>query len=319
MYHRVGIPDTDIWEMTVTPENFEQQLQALKKAGNVITLQELVDGLKANKLINNSIALTFDDGYADNYENAKPLLEMYNLPCTFFISSGLINKDEEFWWDELTSIIFKSQFLPGTISITINQTFINLNIRDEAALDEHQIARNASWRACTEPPPSLRCKLYLKLWQELKPLSYTEQRKELSKIRAWADHTLPSASKNKCMSALQLQDLARNELFDIGAHTVSHPELKKCSIKEQQFELENNREFLSRLTGRSINLLTYPYGDYSTDTIKVTADAGFDAAFTTQETPVTHHSQLYSLGRFQVPNLPMPEFERAINYWQQLK
>ncbi|MBJ6118259.1 polysaccharide deacetylase family protein [Pontibacter sp. BT310] len=319
MYHRVGIPDTDIWEMTVTPENFEQQLQALKKTGNVIKLQELIDGLKAKKLMNNSIALTFDDGYADNYENAKQLLEMYQLPCTFFISSGLINKDEEFWWDELASIIFKSKVLPVTISITINHTFINMHLKDEVALDERQIAINASWKACTDPPPTLRCELYLKLWEALKPLPYTEQRKELSKIRAWANHTLPRAPKNKCMSAIQLQDLARNELFDIGAHTVTHPSLKCYNYKIQQSELRDNKEFLNRLTGRPINLLTYPYGNYNTETIKATEEAGFDAAFTTEEIPVRHHSQLYSLGRFQVLNLPRPGFERAIHYWQQLK
>ena len=194
-----------------------------------------------------------------------------------------------------------------------------MNLKAEAALDKQQLLKNASWKACTDPPPSLRCELYLKLWKELKPLPDTQQKKELSKLRNWANYHLPGPHENKCMSASQLQHLASNKLFDIGAHTESHLALNRHSLQVQTRELLNNKEFLKQLTGKSINLLTYPHGDYNTDTLKAALDTGFDAAFTTQETPVTHRSLLYSLGRFQVRDVPLLEFNRVVNDWQQLK
>jgi peptidoglycan/xylan/chitin deacetylase (PgdA/CDA1 family) len=57
----------------------------------------------------NSIAITFDDGYMDNYAVAKPMLEQYKLPATFFITTGQIEYRAPFWWDELAHLVSDQQ------------------------------------------------------------------------------------------------------------------------------------------------------------------------------------------------------------------
>jgi len=86
MYHRV----TDLGQydqLTVRPEVFEQQLRELKENHNVLTLS---DSLQHNK---SSVAITFDDGYLDNFQEAAPLLKKYELPALIYLTSDFVEQN----------------------------------------------------------------------------------------------------------------------------------------------------------------------------------------------------------------------------------
>src|SRR5690606_13951821 len=87
MYHRITELEIDPWELAVSVENFDDHLKVLKSSYNVLSLDEFTENKKKNKLKEGSIAITFDDGYKDNYTNAFPILTKHQLPATFFISS----------------------------------------------------------------------------------------------------------------------------------------------------------------------------------------------------------------------------------------
>jgi peptidoglycan/xylan/chitin deacetylase (PgdA/CDA1 family) len=92
-YHSIGNeiePDE-----TVSPEEFEKQLQYIKDNYKVISLEDAVGYLQTDiKKLSDSIVITFDDGYSDNYHNAYPLLKKHNFPATIFLISDLINDKE---------------------------------------------------------------------------------------------------------------------------------------------------------------------------------------------------------------------------------
>jgi peptidoglycan/xylan/chitin deacetylase (PgdA/CDA1 family) len=105
MYHRFGYEKSTLF---VTPGNFDRQMSYLKKNGyNVISLDELVRGIKAKrKFKHNTVVITMDDGYEDNYTYAYPVLKKYNFPATIFIASDLIKKDKDFMvWDQVRSML----------------------------------------------------------------------------------------------------------------------------------------------------------------------------------------------------------------------
>ena len=80
---------------TVTPEEFEKQLQYIKENYKVISLEEAVEYIQTDiKKISGSIVITFDDGYSDNYRYAYPLLNKHNFPATIFLVSDFINDKE---------------------------------------------------------------------------------------------------------------------------------------------------------------------------------------------------------------------------------
>jgi peptidoglycan/xylan/chitin deacetylase (PgdA/CDA1 family) len=93
MYHRVTQVGADPWGLGVTPSHFAEQLAVLQKDGQPMRLPELVQALWARKIPRRAVVVTFDDGYADNLYNVKPLLDQYNIPATMFLSSGYIGQE----------------------------------------------------------------------------------------------------------------------------------------------------------------------------------------------------------------------------------
>jgi hypothetical protein len=92
-YH--GISNEIYPDETVTPEEFEKQLQYIKENYKVISLEEAVEYIQADiEKIAGSIVITFDDGYSDNYHYAYPLLNKHNFPATIFLISDFINDKE---------------------------------------------------------------------------------------------------------------------------------------------------------------------------------------------------------------------------------
>src|SRR5687768_6811108 len=90
MYHRVANEEFDPWELCVTPANFEQQLDVLKRKFRVTKAADLLNHLSNRSIRDKSVCITFDDGYRDNYTKARPLLENTSCPATFFIASDFV-------------------------------------------------------------------------------------------------------------------------------------------------------------------------------------------------------------------------------------
>lgn len=101
MYHRFGYEKSTLF---VTPENFQRQMAYLKQKGyNVISLDALVEGIRANKKFkHNTVVITVDDGYEDNYTRAYPILKENNFPAIIFIIADHIGAVKGFLtWEEV--------------------------------------------------------------------------------------------------------------------------------------------------------------------------------------------------------------------------
>lgn len=105
MYHRFGYEESTLF---VTPENFERQMAYLKKKGyNVISLNELAEGIKKNrKFKHNTVVITIDDGYEDNYRYAYAVLRKYNFSAIIFIAANFIDNNKDFLtWGEARAML----------------------------------------------------------------------------------------------------------------------------------------------------------------------------------------------------------------------
>lgn len=83
-------------KLSITPETFEKHMNILKAEFSVISLEDLVHRIYNQSFLGEyEIIITFDDGYKDNYINALPILRKYNLPATFFITTGFIGRERK--------------------------------------------------------------------------------------------------------------------------------------------------------------------------------------------------------------------------------
>lgn len=102
LYHRIANSNNDPHKLCVSPENFRKQIEYLKENFKIIPLVQLVQNIRMKRVQNNSMVITFDDGYADNLHNALPILEEFNIPATVFLTAGYVGQNKPFYWDEDT-------------------------------------------------------------------------------------------------------------------------------------------------------------------------------------------------------------------------
>lgn len=133
MYHRFGYEKGSLF---VSPENFARQMTYLKQNGyNVISLRELAEGIRANKRFkHNTVVITIDDGYEDNYKYAYPILKRYNFTATIFIAVNSIGNNKDFLrWDEVM-LMLRDKITFG--AHTKNNVYLPSITNDRALWDE---------------------------------------------------------------------------------------------------------------------------------------------------------------------------------------
>src|SRR5437016_581708 len=90
MYHRVSTTRHDPWGLTVSPGNFVEQVEMIVRTRRVMSLREFFQRFRSRTLPFGAVAITFDDGYADNFHVAAPLLKKFDAPATLFITTGYL-------------------------------------------------------------------------------------------------------------------------------------------------------------------------------------------------------------------------------------
>jgi len=100
LYHRVANVKDDPLSLSVSINNFENQLLYLKEKYKIISLSELIQKIKNHQSLGKCIVITFDDCYLDNYENALPILKKLEIPATFFVTGPYDQKN--FYWENNT-------------------------------------------------------------------------------------------------------------------------------------------------------------------------------------------------------------------------
>jgi peptidoglycan/xylan/chitin deacetylase (PgdA/CDA1 family) len=96
-FHRVSDAYRD--GLTCSVKDFESFCRFFVRHFTVIPLSEMVSRMESGQSLSGALAITFDDGYRDNYELAAPILRSLGLPATFFVVTDFIESKTVAWWD----------------------------------------------------------------------------------------------------------------------------------------------------------------------------------------------------------------------------
>jgi peptidoglycan/xylan/chitin deacetylase (PgdA/CDA1 family)/SAM-dependent methyltransferase len=317
LYHRITELGTDPWALNVSPRHFADHLEALHQHANPLRLQQLTQAILDGNLPPRSVAITFDDGYADNLYTAKALLERYGIPATVFLTTGFIGQDREFWWDELDRLLLQSGTLPETLSLSVNESTHRWQLDDAVHYSPHVSEKHRSWRAW-EDAHNVRQSVYRSLYDLLQPLSTDERRKALDDILEWAGDSPSGRATHRSLSLQEVTDLARRDLIEIGAHSVTHPVLSAISTDLQRDEIRVSKITLEKLLDHPVTSFAYPHGmpdDYAADTVAMVRKAGFARACSAFEGVVKPSTDLFQLPRCNVENWSGQEFTERLLRW----
>jgi len=271
IYHRVLDEPDYMRPGEIDRRTFTWQMDLMAKYFNVLPLAEALEKIQNNELPARAVCITFDDGYADNYQNALPILNAFNLNATFFIANGFLNGGM-MWNDKVIEAV------RAISSEKIDLSEVGLGVYDVSSRD-------------------LKSKVAQEIINKIKHQDSSD-RLEIADFVASKVKNLPS---DLMMTDEQLIQL-HNAGMEIGGHTVNHPIMAKLKTKALSFELKNNKLVLEQLLGTTIRFFAYPNGkpeiDYKQKHVAQVKSEGYQAALSTQWGVSDKNSDLFQLPRF---------------------
>jgi peptidoglycan/xylan/chitin deacetylase (PgdA/CDA1 family) len=247
-----------------------------------------------------TVTVTFDDGYADNLHTARPLLAAHDIPATVYVATGFTGTTREFWWDRLERALLPPRQLPSTLTLTLGGQERRWRLSAVNALSRIGITRS-------------RLRFLFNVREHLLPLSNAERDEVISYLLEWSGSTMPPRSNRRVMTADELREMDADGLMELGAHTVSHPQLPSLSPGGQLEEMARSRSDLERILGHPVWSFSYPYGAADATTKGLARSLGFESATCVHEGVVLSGTDPFGLSRFMVCDWDGPEFERRLN------
>lgn len=290
-YHRVMDIDPENFALAedvvdATVSDFDRQMKFISRNFNVITFKELAECHKNGGLPKNSLIITFDDGYRDNYTNAFPILKKYNLLAAIFLATGYIGSDKLFWWDKLAYLIKKTSKEEVSISINGDVRRYNLSNREKRYYAIEDINNL------------------------LKKVSDDEKEGILKQLESSINVFIePSVSKDIILSWDEVKEMSQNRI-EFGAHTVNHKILPNLSLHDMKKEICSSREEIEKRIGKTVGVFAYPSGLYNDDCVDTLKEADFEfgCSYITGFDNLDHHP--YELRRINI------DFKQGMNMFK---
>ena len=318
LYHRVTTLENDPQLLAVTPENFAAHLDILREVATPISLSDLVRATRSSSAPQNAVAITFDDGYADNVEAASPLLHARDIPATVFVATAGCDNAREFFWDDLDRIFLQPGRLPQRLHIEVGQESLDVDLLEDADYLRQQYNQHLAWNITLSDDPTPRHRAYRQLCGLLHTGTIEQRHRALQHLHQWCNQSSVPRLAHRMMTPAQLRDLTRSGLIKVGGHTVHHPLLSRESPENQQREVHDCKDTLESILDREITAFSYPFGgrrDYTPDSIGAVQAAGFTHACSNFPGHLLPGQDLYELPRMLVRNWNGEEFRHHLNRW----
>ena len=278
-YHAVCGPEGSEYAepaICVTPAAFEQHVAYLTSNYRVIPLPEAVRLMRdRTPLPLNAVAMTFDDGYADNLRAAH-VLNRYGASATFYITAGCLSGEAPFWPSEIRQLVARVK---------------------APAIELRAASRTVSIPCGTGAERRAAIRTLARL---LKSNTIPVREGLREQLRQQAG---PAEMRSPMLTWDELREM-HGLGMTIGAHTVTHPNLPSAGPVDAWQEISGSKARLEREIGAPVTMFSYPNGGaerYMTSEIAgLVRDAGFDAATTSWNGFAGPASDLYALERVQV-------------------
>ena len=254
-YHRVLGALDPLYPGHPERHQFRRQMRTLCEDFHVLPLQDALDRLAGGNLPPAAVSITFDDGYADNFANALPVLQELHLPATFFVATG---------------------YLDG--GVMFNDCVLEACRRVPAGEWDTRVAELGVVRV---PETSARTAFAYELIRRIKYIADARRMEAALTLLRAADAEPP---KGLMMSRQQVAGLHAAGMA-IGAHTRGHPILRLLDAQLVEREIAQGKGDLEDIIGQPVALFAYPNGnpdrDYGAREVAILRRLGFKWAVTT--------------------------------------
>ncbi len=265
---------------------FEAHLRLITRWFKPISMAEMGRAVAEKKALpDKAVALTFDDGYRDNYEVAYPLLKRYGVPASFFVCPGLIDSHQGFWWDEIYALVEKTR----ATELDVEKLIQDLGLppgRQDGVLSlltgQQKISAGESLVAQGKRMSPHMLTIFLERLNE-----------------AFGVHGDSDLREHILMNWDEIREM-HHDGMEIGSHTMTHPMLTQVSESVMRVELSDARVRLSEVLGAAPEGFVYPSGAFSSTARNIVREAGHIYACTSQSGFIGGAADQYLLPRVNI-------------------
>lgn len=275
IFHRVLREPDPLFPEEFDARRFTQLCRWARQWFEVLPLQQAISRLREGSLPPRALAISFDDGYADNHDVALPILQSAGLSATFFVATGFLNGGR-MWNDTLIEAVRSTPLealdlaeagVPGLSQLPVG------------SLPQRRSAVMMLIKAIRYLPPAQR---------------------DLA-VQAVARAARAPLRHDLMMRDEHVRALHRAGM-GIGGHTVHHPILARLEPQVARQEIEAGKQQLEQLLQVPVSLFAYPNGrpdeDYRAEHAQMVRAAGFEAAVSTAWGSARRDSDPFQLPRF---------------------
>lgn len=219
--------------LSITPAFLDRTLSLLAARGfELIGLDQVPERLAAPKGGRPFAVLTFDDGYRDNVEHARPVLARHGAPWTLFVTSDFAEGRGRLWWIEL-----------------------------ERAVSRLDTVRLGSGRVLPARTDAEKMAAFETVYRTLRAGPEPILLDEIARLCREAGFAPGGLARELCLPWDALRALARDPTVTLGAHTLTHPMLAKHEADFAEREIAESRARIEAELDRPVRHLSYPVGD----------------------------------------------------------
>lgn len=279
-YHAVVEPESCAYAsagICTSPKDFERHVAYLATRYRVLPLPDVVAALRDGRsLPRHAVAITFDDGYADNLEAAR-VVARHGVSATFYLTAGCLKGGQPFWPAEIRGLL-RAIERPTVTLEPEDRPPVEINLGGPGG-------RNGAARVVS------------RLFKSVGIPERERLRDQLRAAAGWPRYDDPMLTWD------DVGEMARLGMT-IGGHTMTHPNLPSAGLGDATREVAGCRTLLQDRLGVSVTMFSYPDGGaeryYTADLERVVSDVGFEAATTSRNAFATRGSDLFALERVQV-------------------
>lgn len=275
-YHMVPHSPTGFYP-EVSIMDFEKQIVYLARNYKVISLDEIVRRVNNRDSLRRCVAITFDDGFKDNYENAYPILKKYNVPATIFLTTGYIEQKAVPWFIKLRYVFMKT--VRTHLQLPLDNRAFSLPMRTKREKLEASNKIMAYLKDCPD--------------QKREPL--------LNNICDYVGVNQFQEIADLMLTWSQIKEMSENGI-SFGAHTVNHPILTQMPLDAVEKEISQSKETIESKINKTVTSFAYPFGKrehYSHEFFPTLQKLHFDCAVTTEMGINTYKDNLFELNRIR--------------------
>ena len=218
---------------------FFEQMKILKANCHLLSMDDVLSHITQKKPFpENATAVTFDDGFENNYTVARPILEEHEIPATFYLTTGMISNSKLFWVDQLE----------GSLNHTIKKS---INIQLGPNLKKYELSSLSSKSSALKD-----IKLYCK------GISSTEKTRIVSQVIEETE-VIPNIDMSpnyRMMNWEMIKEMNQSKLFTFGGHNVEHEILSALPTEKMEWQIKSSIETIEDNLHTNVIHYAYPEG-----------------------------------------------------------